>query len=296
MKLSQIKIDPALQMRVGMDINVIHGYAERMLEGDKFPAVVVFNDGKDNWLSDGFNRVGAYKHAGIENIDADVRPGTRRDAMFYALSANAKNGQPRTPDDKRKAVMTMIDDVEWSEKSDREIAAICVVAHSFVSKLRKAAGKQPETITVQRGDQEYKVKSPAKEPKHEAVQEEEADETDKIFEMASEIKSMAEDLEAAERRIAVAAMEATPEEKKLAAVKLEEMADEVKSLSENNRVLRISRDTFQNECAELKKQSLYGKRRYEKAEKEIESLRKEVAFWKDRALTAEAHLAIDKAA
>jgi hypothetical protein len=122
------------------------------------------------------------------------------------------------------------------------------------------------------------------------------EEEDKIVEMATEMQSMVEELEASQRRLAVAAMEATPEEKKLASIKLEEMATEITSLSENNRVLRISRDTFQNECAELKKQVLYAKRRYEKADKEIVLLQRELANWKDRALTAEAHLAIDKAA
>jgi chromosome segregation ATPase len=190
--------------------------------------------------------------------------------------------------------MTMLDDVEWSEQSDREIAIACDVSHPFVARLRRAAGKQPEMINVKRGDVEYKLPNAAMKEKYEPDMQPE--EEDKIIEMATEMQSMVEELEASQRRLAVAAMEATPEEKKLASVKLEEMATEITSLSENNRVLRVSRDTFQNECAELKKQAMYGKRRYEKAEKEITSLQKEVDFWKDRALTAEAHLAIDKAA
>jgi hypothetical protein len=294
MKLSQIKVDPGLQMRAKMDQDTINDYAERLREGDKFPAVILYHDGTQYHLADGWNRYFAHKQAGLEIINADVREGTRRDAIYYALSANAKNGLRRTIDDKRKAVMTMLDDMEWSEKSDREIAIACAVSNPFVSKLRKAEGKQPDSISVKRGDLEYKLPNQALKEKHEP--EVQPEEEDKLFEMATEIQSMAEELEKAEVRIAVAAMEATPAEKKLAAAKLEENAAEIKTLSENNRVLKISRDTFQNECAELKKQALYGKRRYEKAEKEIATLQKEVDFWKDRALTAEAHLAIDKAA
>lgn len=296
MKLSQIKVDAGLQLRAKLNEQAIEDYAHVLREGGKMPPVILFHDGTAYHLADGWHRYFAHKKAGLEIINADVREGTRRDAIYYALSANAKNGLHRTNEDKIKAIMTMLDDMEWSEKSDREIAVACAVSHPLVSRLRKSEGKQPDMIAVKRGDVEYKLPNQAKKVKDEPKIEMQPEEEDKIVEMATEIQSMAEELEEANRRIAVAAMEATPEEKRLASVKLEEMAAEIKTLSENNRVLRISRDTFQNECAELKKQALYGKRRYEKAEKTIESLEKEVAFWKDRALTAEAHLAIDKAA
>jgi len=293
MKISQITLDKGLQMRAFMDKNTVDDYAERLLEGDTFPPVILFNDGKNNYVGDGHNRIFAHKQAGIEIINADVRPGTRRDALFYALSANARNGQRRTVDDKRKAVMTMLDDMEWSEESDRNIAKACVVSHVFVSKLRKAEGKQPDVINVKGNGTEYKMANRAKKEPNESQAPETSDQEEKIFEMATEIRSMAEELEASERRIAVAALEATPEEKRLASVKLEELAAEVKAVSENNRVLRISRDTYQNECAELKKQVAYCKRRYEKAEKEVELLAKQMKVFKDRAETAEAHLAIN---
>jgi uncharacterized ParB-like nuclease family protein len=294
MKLSQIKVDAGLQLRAKLNEQAIEDYAHVLREGGKMPPVVLFHDGTTYHLADGWHRYFAHKKAGLEIINADVREGTRRDAIYFALSANSKNGLHRTNEDKIKAVMTMLDDVEWSEQSDREIAIACDVSHPFVARLRRAAGKQPEMISVKRGDVEYKLPNAAMKEKYEPDMQPEAE--DKIIEMATEMQSMVEELEASQRRLAVAAMEATPEEKKLASVKLEEMATEITSLSENNRVLRVSRDTFQNECAELKKQAMYGKRRYEKAEKELVSLQKEVDFWKDRALTAEAHLAIDKAA
>lgn len=294
MKLSQIKVDAGLQLRAKLNEQAIEDYAHVLREGGKMPPVVLFHDGTTYHLADGWHRYFAHKKAGLEIINADVREGTRRDAIYFALSANSKNGLHRTNEDKIKAVMTMLDDVEWSEQSDREIAIACDVSHPFVARLRRAAGKQPEMINVKRGDVEYKLPNAAMKEKDEPVMQPE--EEDKIVEMATEMQSMVEELEASQRRLAVAAMEATPEEKKLASIKLEEMATEITSLSENNRVLRISRDTFQNECAELKKQVLYAKRRYEKADKEIVLLIKEVGFWKSRAEIAEAHLAIDKAA
>lgn len=296
MKLSQIKVDAGLQMRAKMSQETIDDYADALREGDKFPPIVLFHDGTQYHLADGWNRYFAHKKAGLEIIDADVREGTRRDAIYYALSANAKNGQRRSAEDKRKAVLTMLDDMEWSEQSDREIAKACAVSHVFVSKLRKAEGKQPETISVKHPQGDYKMKNPAKEASNDSLKASKEAESDKIFEMATELESLAEDLEAAERRIAVAAMEATPEEKKLAATKLEEMATEIKNLSENNRVLRISRDTILNKSAEQDKQIHYWEKRAKKAEKALELLNEQVKFWKDKAETAEAHLAIEKAA
>lgn len=291
MKLSQIKVDAGLQLRAKLNEQAIEDYAHVLREGGKMPPVVLFHDGTTYHLADGWHRYFAHKKAGLEIIDADVREGTRRDAIYFALSANSKNGLHRSNEDKIKAVMTMLDDVEWSEQSDREIAIACDVSHPFVARLRRAAGKQPEMINVKRGDVEYKLPNAAMKEKYEPDMQPE--EEDKIIEMATEMQSMVEELEASQRRLAVAAMEATPEEKKLASVKLEEMATEITSLSENNRVLRVSRDTFQNECAELKKQAMYGKRRYEKAEKEIEAIAKQMKVWKDRAEIAEAHLAIN---
>ena len=69
-------------------------------------------------------------------------------------------------------------------------------------------------------------------------------------------------------RLAVAAMEATPEERNLAQVKFDEMEKTIKTLEADNRVLKASRDSFQRECAELKKQVSYWERRSKKLEKE----------------------------
>jgi ParB-like chromosome segregation protein Spo0J len=65
-----------------------------MAAGATFPPVVVFHYGQRHWLADGFHRLYAAEAAGIGVISADVRPGTRRDALKHALSANAQHGAP----------------------------------------------------------------------------------------------------------------------------------------------------------------------------------------------------------
>lgn len=86
---------------------------------------------------DGFHRVKACTFAERAEIDADVRQGTQRDAILYSVSANATHGMRRTNADKRRAVMTLLNDEQWSKWSDREIAAKCGVSNTFVGQLRK---------------------------------------------------------------------------------------------------------------------------------------------------------------
>ena len=51
--------------------------------------------------------------------------------------------------------------------------------------------------------------------------------------------------------------------------KILDLQKQVAKLEAENRVLVASRNAFQNDAVEMKKQAIYGKRRYEKAEKEV---------------------------
>lgn len=135
--LEKIRIDGGTQPREYLNELVLSDYAEAMAEGDKFPPLVIFYDGSHYWLADGFHRFFATKQLGHETIAAEVHPGTRRDALFYAVGANAVHGLRRTNAYKRRSAMTLLQDEEWQRWSNREIARQCGVTHSFVSKLRK---------------------------------------------------------------------------------------------------------------------------------------------------------------
>jgi hypothetical protein len=113
-----------------------------MGEGVVFPPPVVFFDGADYWLASGFHRRAAHEAVaealGLANpeIDCDVRQGTVRDAVLFSVGENATHGMRRTNDDKRRAVLTLLNDPEWAEWSDREIARRCAVDHDMVGRLR----------------------------------------------------------------------------------------------------------------------------------------------------------------
>lgn len=136
MSLDEIRIDGGTQMRVNMSEETVADYADKIREGIKFPPIIVFYDGDNNWLSDGFHRYFAHQAAGQKEINITLKTGTRRDAVRYALRANATHGLRRTVADKRKSVQTMLDDPEWSQWSDRAIAKECDVTHPFVAKMR----------------------------------------------------------------------------------------------------------------------------------------------------------------
>jgi hypothetical protein len=77
--------------------------AQQVAEGQlRFPPVVLFTDGRDHCLGDGFYRVLAARKAGLTEIAAELRPGTLRDAALFGISANSGHGLPRTNANKRK--------------------------------------------------------------------------------------------------------------------------------------------------------------------------------------------------
>jgi hypothetical protein len=140
---SRIRVDGGTQMRAGLDPTTVAEYAEAMLTATgwgSFPPVVVFHDGNEYWLADGFHRMAAARSVNFHghgwSIAADIRAGTRRDAILYAAQANANHGLRRTNADKQRAVEVLLRDPEWSQWSDREIARRCAVSDRMVNKLR----------------------------------------------------------------------------------------------------------------------------------------------------------------
>ena len=143
--LDQIIIDQNLQQRVKLDHGVIDDYAIAYGEGVEFPPITIWKctDEEGNiqdcsvarsplpvpryYLVDGFHRVAAAKQAGIEELPFTEKSGTYREALLFSLSVNATHGLRRSNADKRKAVMTLLEDSEWSQWSDRAIARQCGV-------------------------------------------------------------------------------------------------------------------------------------------------------------------------
>jgi len=136
-RIAQLRLDGGTQPRALTSDEMVDDYAEAMRVGTKFPLVVVFFDGTDYWLADGFHRVLAAKKLGYTKIDAEIHQGTQRDAVLFSCGVNADHGLRRTNADKRRAVFKLLRDGEWGQWSSQEIARRCAVSSQFVGDLRR---------------------------------------------------------------------------------------------------------------------------------------------------------------
>ncbi len=135
--IEKVRTDGGTQIRFTTSYETIQEYAEAIRNGAVFPPVkAVLDDEGNYWLYDGFHTTAAHGVAGRASIQVAVRKGTKRDALLLAVGANQAHGLRRTNDDKRRAVLTLLNDAEWSGWADREIARQVGVSHTFVSNLR----------------------------------------------------------------------------------------------------------------------------------------------------------------
>lgn len=161
---TKVRANGGTQMRAGLNQETVTEYADTMRRNNSyepFPPIIVYFDGRDYWLGDGFHRYTAALQAFGHSctIPADIRTGTRRDAILHAAGANADHGVRRTNADKQRAVEALLRDDEWGKWSNREIARRCNVSESFVRSLRTERSdertyttKHGKTATMQTGN------------------------------------------------------------------------------------------------------------------------------------------------
>jgi hypothetical protein len=148
LKLDLITVDDTIQSRVTINKEVVADYAERMQNGDKFPAIIVYRDGEKHYLADGFHRVPAARKCGIPDLMADIRTGTRKDAIRCSLESNHTHGLRRTQEDKRRAIKIALK--EFGQMSSNEIARICGVSDKTVTAVRDQ--EQPRNSEVEKNE------------------------------------------------------------------------------------------------------------------------------------------------
>jgi hypothetical protein len=135
LKLTDINTTGGTQTRAEINEDIVADYAAAMRAGDAFPSVAVFHDGTDYYLADGFHRVLAATRAGLAEIGADIRKGTRQDALLYSLGANTAHGLRRTNADKRRCVELAL--AAWPRWSDRRLAETCKVSPDTAGRIRR---------------------------------------------------------------------------------------------------------------------------------------------------------------
>lgn len=249
--IDKIQLHEKLQNRDEINEQAVQDYAEDMQNGDEFPPLLIFFDGINYLLVDGFHRYHAYRKCKAEKVECDIQNGTFRDAQVRAAGVNHGHGIQRNNATKWKAVGFMVDDFEWSQWSNSEIARHCHVSPAFVSTVRLARNK-PAPSKVKYKDKDGVVKEkvqapgrPKKEPEPELKQDEAQQEA--INEMLAENERLKE-------RVALAAMEGTEDEKAAAQELITELKESVRILEIELVAVKKSRDQYQAENAQLKKQ------------------------------------------
>lgn len=257
LNIDLIITDRGTQSRVEVNEPTVADYAQAVLDGDKFPPIIVFHDGTDYFLADGFHRYFAHLRAKRVSIFCEVKRGTARDAKRFGFGANNKNGLRPTIADRRKSVTEMVEDLEWQDLSDREIARECGVSHTFVATVRKEVEGRTVVESKPKSEKTGKKTSTkaTSEPK-------ESNTSGTKVELLPPVdgydKEMVDAIIAENTklndRLAIKAMVGTEDEKDLAKETIEELREELKNAYIEIDAITKSRNSFQNECAQLKKQ------------------------------------------
>ena len=159
-ELTRIITDDEHYPRTKLNEAAISEYARVTREGGTLPPIILFRDESQEYhLADGRHRLEAARQNGFLTIEAEIRPGTRRAALLFAVGANQKHGVRRSNADKRKAVQLLLDDPQWRQWSTNEIARTCKVSWDLVESLRQQQSPPGEPASeerqVRRGDQVY---------------------------------------------------------------------------------------------------------------------------------------------
>jgi len=157
-KLNDIRIDGGTQGRVVIDQQHVYHMVEMMKEGYEFDPIDTNFDGVMYWLVDGFHRYHAYKLMGIKDVTIKYVPGTQAEAIIRSYGVNARHGLPRSFEDKKKVVEEALANPDLKDKSNYEIAKICVVSQPFVAGVR-----DPEKKKKQKEAKEKNIKKKAQE-------------------------------------------------------------------------------------------------------------------------------------
>lgn len=247
LNINSIIIDKGTQSRAAISEDTVTDYAEAMQAGDEFPPVIVYHDGVEYYLADGFHRLHAVKRLGKTSIQADVRTGTLRGAILYSMRANRDHGLRRNNADKRNIIKTLLEDFEWGELSVNQMADICGVSPQLVTAVKHEVetGSRLSSVKTNAPRKEAaKLESTKLSPVEPDNFVEEQDEA--VAELVAENQRLAD-------RLAVEAMEASEEEKQAASETIAELREQIRILEIENQSLKISRDTFQRENSELKR-------------------------------------------
>jgi hypothetical protein len=136
--INSILVDEQFQNRVGLNKATVSDYQLAIEQGATLPPIDVYIIDGQFYVVDGFHRLEAQRNIGCTTVEVILHEGDKDDASRAAIVANQRHGLPRSPEDKRLAVLRAINDPLYGEKSDNQLARLIGVSQPFVSKVRTA--------------------------------------------------------------------------------------------------------------------------------------------------------------
>lgn len=147
--IHDIRRDGGTQPRAELDENHIEDLVFALGQGAVFDAILLYFDGANYWLTDGFHRLAATIRRGIDNIKAEVRQGTQQDAQWHSFTVNQHQSLKRSNADKQRAIIGALKHPYGHLKSNKEIARHCGVSETSIKGWRQ---KLEESNEIEKSD------------------------------------------------------------------------------------------------------------------------------------------------
>ena len=135
--LDAIIVERTVHPRNQINAHDVKEIVRALSKGDPVAPPVVFREGSVFRLADGFTRVEAHRQAGNTTIECGVLPGSRREAIEYAIRVNAHHGRKLTRAEMRRAVNTYLDEPENHSLTNYDLARLCGCSHTTVGRIRE---------------------------------------------------------------------------------------------------------------------------------------------------------------
>ena len=250
--IEKIRIDGDTQPRADINKNAVEEYASLISEKVLMPPVIVYFDGKEYWLVDGFHRYFSHKKLGLTEMLVDIRNGTLREAQFFSKGAHNGRGLGHNSKDYEYIILSMVSDKEWGQLSNRALGKHVGISAMTVGRIKKKADVQqsPKKKTIRKGKEHTvdttNIGTIAKPTEVEQLQQ-------KIKELTSTVNEVVEENTQIKDQIAIGSWDASDIEKIDVEETIKDLREQIRLLEIDNKALRESRDMFQNRNAELMK-------------------------------------------
>lgn len=139
-----IRRDGGTQPRGVLDEDHINDLLHALKNGAKLEAILLYYDGENYWLTDGYHRLAAIIRHGKDKIKATIRQGTLQDAQWHSFSVNQHNVLKRSNADKQRAIVGALKHFYGASRSNLDIAKHCGVDEKTVRTWRSSLEESGE--------------------------------------------------------------------------------------------------------------------------------------------------------